>query len=157
MQMARSLCDDEADAEDLFQDLWASILARQTPLPSEDRALVWLNGALVHLAQTSKRKKARRDRASQEGPAPHPSAPSSPETKVAVREILKSIAELPPAQRDVATYRLLENRPYSEIADRMGSTESAARKAFSRALDRLRQVHGEAAVPRVRDEAVGDD
>jgi RNA polymerase sigma-70 factor (ECF subfamily) len=50
---------------------------------------------------------------------------------------LEAIADLPEADRQVLDLRVVEGRPYSEIAAELSCTQVAARLRVSRALRRL--------------------
>lgn len=52
----------------------------------------------------------------------------------------KAVATLPPAQRQVVVLRLVEGRPFSEIAERLGTTEAACKMRFLRGLASVRQT-----------------
>lgn len=49
-----------------------------------------------------------------------------------------AIARLPKSQQEVVVAKLLEGRPYAEIAQRLGASETACRMRLSRALQTLR-------------------
>ena len=53
--------------------------------------------------------------------------------------ILRLIAELPPRQRAAVALRYYEDLPIAEIADLLGSRETAVRSNLSRAIATLRQ------------------
>ncbi len=50
----------------------------------------------------------------------------------------RAIARLPKSQQEVVVGKLLEGRPYAEIAQRLGTSEAACRMRLSRALQTLR-------------------
>jgi len=50
-----------------------------------------------------------------------------------------SIRALPEGQRQVVVMKLLEGRPFAEIADRVGVSEAACKMRFSRGLEALRE------------------
>jgi len=52
--------------------------------------------------------------------------------------IAAAMAELPDGQRQVVVMKLLEGRPFGEIAPRLGATEAACKMRFSRGLEALR-------------------
>jgi RNA polymerase sigma-70 factor (ECF subfamily) len=52
-------------------------------------------------------------------------------------DALAAITSLPPADRDALELRVVEDRPYSEVASRLECTPQAARLRVSRALRRL--------------------
>ena len=47
------------------------------------------------------------------------------------------VADLPPAERDAVLARVVDERTYGEVAERLGVSEAAARKRVSRGLARL--------------------
>jgi RNA polymerase sigma-70 factor (ECF subfamily) len=51
--------------------------------------------------------------------------------------VMQAFAQLPESERQLLVLRLVENRPYVEIAERLGCTPVAARLRFSRSLRRL--------------------
>jgi RNA polymerase sigma-70 factor (ECF subfamily) len=55
--------------------------------------------------------------------------------------VLRAFAELPESERELLILRLVEERPYRDIAHRLGCTPVAARLRVSRSLRRL-QVSG---------------
>ena len=55
---------------------------------------------------------------------------------------LTAIADLPEADREVLDLRVVEGRPYSEIAVELSCTQVAARLRVSRALRRLNIATG---------------
>ncbi len=52
-------------------------------------------------------------------------------------QIAAQVAELPPEQQLAVRLRVIEDLPYAEVADRMGTSVEAARAQVSRALRRL--------------------
>jgi RNA polymerase sigma-70 factor (ECF subfamily) len=61
-------------------------------------------------------------------------------------ELRRAIAALPRNQREVVVLKLLEGRPYAEIARRLGASESACRMRMARALRALRTTLAERGV-----------
>jgi RNA polymerase sigma-70 factor (ECF subfamily) len=55
---------------------------------------------------------------------------------------LKAIADLPEADRQALDLRVVEGRPYNEIAAELSCTQAAARLRVSRALRRLKIATG---------------
>ena len=56
--------------------------------------------------------------------------------------VLRAFADLPEAERHLLVLRLVEDRPYREIARRLGCTPVAARLRVSRSLRRLQLAIG---------------
>ena len=50
---------------------------------------------------------------------------------------VRAIRDLPESEREILTLRVVEERPYREIAERLGCSSQAARLRVSRALRRL--------------------
>ena len=50
---------------------------------------------------------------------------------------LRAVRDLPESEREILTLRVVEERPYREIAERLGCSSQAARLRVSRALRRL--------------------
>jgi len=53
----------------------------------------------------------------------------------ALREL---ISQLPKDQREVVTMKILEGRPFAEIAQQVGATEAACKMRLSRAVAQLK-------------------
>ncbi len=60
-----------------------------------------------------------------------------------VREFMETLT---PRQREIITLRVWEELSYKEIAERLETTEDAAKMAFSRAMKELREKCGQMAV-----------
>jgi len=56
--------------------------------------------------------------------------------------VLRAVANLPVSERELLVLRLVEERPYAEIAQRLQCTPVAARLRVSRSLRRLRLTQG---------------
>jgi len=67
----------------------------------------------------------------------------SPSVQAMAREeaeiLARALARLPDDYRQVIVWRYQEQRPFDEIARRFGRTETAVRKLWARALERLQQ------------------
>ena len=55
---------------------------------------------------------------------------------------LRAVADLSTSERELLDLRVVQERPYGEIADRLHCTEQAARLRVSRTLRRLNLVLG---------------
>jgi RNA polymerase sigma-70 factor, ECF subfamily len=58
-------------------------------------------------------------------------------------EVAAALASLTPEHRDAVRLRVVEERPYPEVARSLGISEQTARARVSRALRALRRVHAE--------------
>jgi RNA polymerase sigma-70 factor (ECF subfamily) len=75
------------------------------------------------------------------GELPLPADESSPSSNVARREgaeaLREALGQLPPHYREVIQLHHYEGLPFAEVGRRMGYSEEAIRKIWSRALERL--------------------
>jgi RNA polymerase sigma-70 factor (ECF subfamily) len=73
---------------------------------------------------------------------------SSPSQQAARREqavlLAEALDQIPPAYREVLILRHLEGLSFSDVACRMGRTQSSVKKLWARALPRLRDALGDA-------------
>jgi RNA polymerase sigma-70 factor (ECF subfamily) len=71
-------------------------------------------------------------------PGPTPSKVAAGRERAVL--LADALARLPPDYQEVIVSRHLEERPFAEVAKRMGRTEDAVQKLWVRALARLRQA-----------------
>jgi RNA polymerase sigma-70 factor (ECF subfamily) len=114
---------------------------------AEGSARPWLLGIAQNILCDSLRRKRIEDRARAKLGLPLELACDDAyeliEERLSVPEAaLKAIAELPAADREVLDLRVVEGRPYAEIAARLRCTPVAARLRVSRALRRLNVAIG---------------
>jgi RNA polymerase sigma-70 factor (ECF subfamily) len=108
----------------------------------------WLKGILAHELATFRRhyrascRDARREVPI--GAADGPATATGPIDELLrverARAVAAAVARLPADAREVLVLRIELRLGFREIGDRLGRTEEAARKAFDRALHRLRQT-----------------
>ena len=126
-----------ADAEELTQEVFAQAAARLEQLATDSRPLeAWLYTVAQRRLTDEGRRRARAARLLTLAP-PQPDAPPVYGTSVAAA-LRRALESLPQAQRQVVVLKLLEGRPFAEIAQVLGTTEAASRMRFSRALEHLR-------------------
>jgi len=128
-------------AEDLAQAVFADAAARLRQLERDDPPV------LAWLYTVARRRLVDRARAAARGQGTLASLDEArAQPTEAVLEygarlgvlIGASIRELPDGQRQVVVMKLLEGRPFAEIAERMGVSEAACKMRFSRGLEFLR-------------------
>jgi RNA polymerase sigma-70 factor (ECF subfamily) len=112
----------------------------------------WLKGILLNeLAMFRRRYRASCRDVAREVPVgatvaggAHPVAPDQALTELVRAEqteaVAAAVARLPDEARQVLALRLELRLGFREIGDRLGRTEEAARKLFTRALDQLREI-----------------
>ena len=109
---------------------------------AEGSALPWLLGIAQNLLRDSLRRQRTEDRARARLGLPRDLGTDAGYELVDERlslpeAALKAIADLPEADRQVLDLRVVEGRPYNEIAAELSCTQVAARLRVSRALRRL--------------------
>jgi RNA polymerase sigma factor (sigma-70 family) len=145
----------DCDGEDVLQ---ATLVKAWSLLPGlEYRGPEALYGWLVALAEGLILDRARYLQAKGRGDARHvesgggvepPAAVTSVASRAARREtrarLADALARLPEPQRAVVHQHLIEGRPLSAVADALGVTKNAVWERLQRALERLRDVLGDA-------------
>lgn len=126
----------------------AALLACGRYRPGEAPALAWLLGIASNKLRESVRR-GRVDRRARERLGIPPLGLDD-EGLTRVQELaddgeraLALLERLPAAQRDAVRRRVLEERPYPELAAELGCSEQVARQHVSRGLRRLRTLIGE--------------
>jgi RNA polymerase sigma factor (sigma-70 family) len=122
----------EADAEDIAAEVFADAAkALDRFRPGASPVLAWLyTVARRRLADEARRR-------SRVTPlAVH--APREYGRDVAA-VLQRGIAELPESQRAVVVLKLIEGRSFREVAERLGTSEAAAKMRLARAVERLRE------------------
>ena len=125
-------------AEDLAQSVFATAAEHLSRAQLEDApTLAWLYTVAERRLIDEARRRARRSpEVSLVGEAtPARASEYGREVAAALRSALRS---LPQAQREVVALRLLEGRPFAEIAARLGASEAACKMRFARALGTIR-------------------
>lgn len=142
----RTFATDGDDAEDLVQECWRHILAKLDRFRQEGSFRAW--AIVVSRNYCRERWKARKAKAIptvriEDAPEPA-SGELAPDEALEQRElrltVRKALARLPDRERDAAVMKLMERRPTSEIARRLGVSEPAARKLVHRASYKLREM-----------------
>ncbi|MEY2517680.1 MAG: hypothetical protein QOJ89_5038, partial [bacterium] len=118
---AWAMCGSPEDAEDLVQETYARVLAKQRIIDTED-ALAYLLVVLRNVFLSSLRCRDRRPRTTPfEGAEERLAAPASgsgsPSAALAAREVLAAVAALPADQRDVVAYVDVAGVSYAEAAE----------------------------------------
>jgi RNA polymerase sigma factor (sigma-70 family) len=134
-------------------DLTAEVFARAWLCRASFRdqadgsAFPWLCGIAGNVLRDSLRRRSVEERARRRLGLPVPIAPD-PEYEAVERRLslpdaaLRALAELPAAERELLDLRVVQERPYTEIAARLRCSPQAARLRVSRALRRLNLALG---------------
>ena len=125
------------DAEDVWSETFLAALVAYPRLRADSNIRGWLV-TIVH------RKAIDRLRAGQRAPVPLGSLPEqpSPETQPTDLDLWRDLAALPPKQRAAVAYHYLAGLPHAEVAELLGGTETAARRAAADGIAKLRTTVG---------------
>jgi RNA polymerase sigma-70 factor (ECF subfamily) len=141
---ARSLCRSDADAEDLAQTAVLRALATGAELRHPERAKWYLLRIVRNLATDQARVNARvsvEPRADLPDVASADPAPDSRQVHDDEHAIPRAaFADLPRVHQEVLHLRFVEELDHASIAERLDTTEHAARQRLYRALQELREL-----------------
>jgi RNA polymerase sigma factor (sigma-70 family) len=125
-----------ADAEDAWSETFVSALRAYPDLPPGSNVEAWLVTIAKRKAIDSHRRRARRPVPSDDlQDRPDHSAPD-PADMLALWSALKT---LPRKQREALAYHHLAGLPYADVAQILGNSEAAARRAAADGIKRLRE------------------
>jgi RNA polymerase sigma-70 factor (ECF subfamily) len=136
-------------AADLTAEVFARAWLRRSSFRDEagGSALPWLYGIAQNVLCDSLRKRRVEDRARARLGLPRSVIPD-PEYEVVEGRLslpesaLRAISELPDGERELLDLRIVQERSYRDIADRLRCTPQAARLRVSRTLRRLNLALG---------------
>jgi RNA polymerase sigma-70 factor (sigma-E family) len=142
VRLAVLLVDDRATAEDVVQDAFAGLAAKDSGLRDPEAALGYLRKSVVNRSRSALRR-----RRTARGYAPLRSIESVRPDERAVlaeehREILAALDRLAPRQREVLVLRYWSGLSEAEIADALGISRGSVKSTASRALDHLEKTMG---------------
>jgi RNA polymerase sigma factor (sigma-70 family) len=122
------------DAEDAWSETFLAALRAYPSLPADANVQAWLVTIARRKAIDVLRSAARRPVPVAEPPEPAGEAGSGDE-----RDVLDALADLPEKQRAAVAYHHLAGLPYREVAQVLGGTPEAARRAASDGVATLRR------------------
>jgi RNA polymerase sigma factor (sigma-70 family) len=160
-RVCRAVLSTSADAEDAWSETFLAALRAYPDLPATANVQAWL----VTIAH---RKAVDVVRARSRAAVPVASLPEPPAHRDAPHEhdspLWAAVAALPPKQRHAVAYRYLGGLPYRQIAELLGGTPEAARRAASdgvaalrRALSTTAPANGTGTPTRTRAEALPEN
>lgn len=127
---------DPADVDDAWSETFLAALSAWPDLPEDLDVEAWLVTVARRKCVDVHRARVRR-RA--DPVAEVPETTTEDESPTDDEGVWRHVASLPAKQRQVITYRYLGGLSYARIADLVGGTETAARRAASDGLRALRQ------------------
>jgi RNA polymerase sigma-70 factor (ECF subfamily) len=141
---ARSFTRNDADAEDLAQTAVLRALAARTVLHDPVKAKAYLLRIVRNLATDQARSRARvrvEPWADVPDGATTDPAPDAALLRDADRAVpRRALGQLAPAHREVLELRFVEELDYETVADRLQTTEHAARQRVYRAMQAMRAL-----------------
>ena len=139
----RQLNGDHAAAEDVSIGVFADLATKATSVVSHPSLAGWLFTAIRQRTSNVRRDNARRRlRETLAAELMHPTATSEPHWNELRPLIDDALEELSEADRAAVLGRYFEDQPHTQLGERWGVSESAARMRVERATDRLRIVLG---------------
>jgi len=135
-RLAFHLVRDEARAEDLVQETWATWAERRPQGLTEPRA--WLARVLRNRAFNLKRGEERRARHEELAGRPDPSAPETDGTLEAQAQLLEALRRLEEPYRSTLVQRYYHDLAPSAIAERAGTPLNTVKARLARGLEKLR-------------------
>jgi len=131
-----------ADAEDAWSETFLAALKAYPELPDDANVEAWLVTVAHRKAIDVVRAAARRA----VPVAAVPESSSAPGADGRDLDLAAAVAGLPRRQREAVAYHYLGGLPYQEVADVIGGTAEAARRAAADGIAKLRKTYAAAAI-----------
>lgn len=132
------------DAEDAWSETFLSAMRAYPDLPADANVEAWLVTIAHRRALDVGRARSRR-------PTPTDAMPDvpSPHADPAARDpdLWAALRRLPTKQRQAVAYHHLAGLPFTEIADLLGNSPDAARRASADGIKTLRKIYQEGQIP----------
>jgi RNA polymerase sigma factor (sigma-70 family) len=128
------------DAEDAWSETFLSALRAYPDLPAEANVEAWLVTIAHRRALDVGRARSRRA-IPMESPPDHPSTRADP--TVRYPDLWSAMQRLPDKQRLAVAYHHIAGLPFVEIANLLGNSPDAARRAAADGLKSLRKLYPE--------------
>lgn len=130
------------DAEDAWSETFLAALKAYPELPDDANVEAWLVTVAHRKAIDVVRAAARRA----VPVADVPESSSAPGADGRDLDLAAAVAGLPRRQREAVAYHYLGGLPYQEVADVIGGTAEAARRAAADGIAKLRKTYVAAAI-----------
>ena len=145
VRLALLMVGDKPTAEDIVQDVYASVHARWSRLPAQGSALSYVRAAVLNRCRSVLR---HRNIAYRVGRMQAPEeAQASAESQVLLtedrRQVLEALARLPDRRREVLILRYYLDLSESEIAEVLGISPGTVKSTAARGLAALARALGE--------------
>ncbi|MBS9532056.1 sigma-70 family RNA polymerase sigma factor [Mycobacterium sp. M1] len=130
------------DAEDAWSETFLSALRAYPRLPADANVQAWLVTIAHRRALDAARSRTRRP-----VPTPDIADQPAPHTDPATTDVWDALARLPDKQRRALAYHHIAGLPYADIAELLGNSPEAARRAAADGLKTLRRIYRKAKTP----------
>ncbi|HZJ50282.1 MAG TPA: RNA polymerase sigma factor [Actinomycetota bacterium] len=127
------------DADDAWSETFLAALRAYPDLRPDSNIEAWLVTIAKRKAIDQHRTRARRPvpvAQPPEVPAPAQDQPGSEKT-----ELWEALQELPYKQREAVAYHYLAGLPYAQVAEILGNSEAAARRAAADGIKKFRSIY----------------
>jgi len=140
--LARRLCRNQLDPDDLVQDLFEKTLRAEAPIPTGVNERAWLSRVLHNLFIDKLRRRAarREDPIEEVGLAEPPRDELVWWQTLTADEIRATLARLPEEQRMTFELFAFDGRSYDQIAATLGIAKATVGTRILRARQRLREI-----------------
>lgn len=133
------MIDDQATAEDIFQDTWVRVIRNIGSFRGDCRFSTWLFQIALNLCRNLMRHKARRSFVGIEEASNLAEDPEVDGMKILqAQKVRRLIASLPPKMREVIVLRYYHNKTDVEIAEITGLPPGTVKSRLHRATELLR-------------------
>ena len=146
VRLAMLLVGDQPTAEDVVQDVYASVHTRWTRLPARDSGLAYVRAAVLNRCRSVLRRRGVAGRASLSSrPAEETLASAEHEAILSEdrRQVLQALARLPHRRREVLVLRYYLDLSEAEIAEVLGISPGTVKSTAARGLAALARALGE--------------
>lgn len=125
-------------AEDVTQSVFLALSRQAADLPADQSLVAWLHvvtrRTAIDLVRAEARRRTREHAAST---LDHP--PAAPSAWTEIEPLLdEAVESLPEPERTAILLRFFENKNYRDVGSALGTSDDAAQKRVTRALDQLR-------------------
>lgn len=136
---ARRIVHDGHLAEDVAQNVFATLVQKAAVLGASPIVGGWLYNTTRHLAMHAVRTEERRRQREQAAVAMQP-LQTADETSRILEQLDPAMTQLDETERDALVLRFFEDRSLREVGQELAISEDAARMRVNRALEKLRTV-----------------
>lgn len=138
--VARYICRDDAERDDLIQDTFVRALRHLSHHPPPANMAAWLVSILRNAYIDMKRRPSREfELLIEDTPTPEPE-PEPPWGDISIDDVCKALCELRPALRESFKRHYFAGQRYKDIAQEFGISPNTVATQLLRARKRLREI-----------------